>query len=60
MYLPIRHGEGRLAISSKDIYQELNPLAPLRYVEDVNGSYEKIAGLVNSKGNVLGLSLIHI
>ncbi|MFW1123146.1 phosphoribosylformylglycinamidine synthase subunit PurQ, partial [Vibrio parahaemolyticus] len=30
-------------------------LAPLRYTEEVNGSFDKIAALTNPAGNVLGL-----
>lgn len=29
--------------------------APLRYSEDVNGSFDRIAALTNNKGNVLGM-----
>jgi hypothetical protein len=29
--------------------------AALQYVEDVNGSHERLAALTNTKGNVLGL-----
>jgi phosphoribosylformylglycinamidine synthase subunit PurQ / glutaminase len=55
--LPIRHGEGRLLIGSKDANaaKQVKQHAPLRYVDDVNGSYDRIAALVNTRGNVLGL-----
>ncbi len=50
--LPIRHGEGRL------IVPEDTPIAAhigLTYTDDVNGSHQQIAGLINERGNVLGL-----
>ena len=59
--LPIRHGEGRLALESADdratesTEQTIKRLAPLRYTEEVNGSFDKIAALTNPAGNVLGL-----
>lgn len=59
--LPIRHGEGRLALEPVDeghaesTEQTVRRLAPLRYVEEVNGSFDKIAALTNPQGNVLGL-----
>lgn len=57
IWLPIRHGEGRLFVESKnnDVSKQVKQHAPLRYVEDVNGSFDRIAALVNTKGNVLGL-----
>jgi phosphoribosylformylglycinamidine synthase len=58
--LPIRHGEGRLAleISGESMDKAANLVkerAPLRYVDEVNGSFDKIAALSNAQGNVLGL-----
>jgi phosphoribosylformylglycinamidine synthase len=62
--LPIRHGEGRLALASsgkdseegKASEQELvKQRAPLRYADDVNGSFDRIAALNNERGNVLGI-----
>jgi phosphoribosylformylglycinamidine synthase subunit PurQ / glutaminase len=56
--LPIRHGEGRLRIKAgaknSDI-EAVRKQTALNYLENVNGSFEKIAGLLNSEGNVLGL-----
>lgn len=56
--LPIRHGEGRLRLkagaSSKEI-ETVRKYAAMNYLENVNGSFEKIAGLLNADGNVLGL-----
>lgn len=52
--LPIRHGEGRiLAVEGQESNVDEN--CALRYVEDVNGSLNRIAALTNNKGNVLGL-----
>ena len=56
--LPIRHGEGRLRLAAdapEEVHEQVKSHSALRYVEDVNGSYERIAALTNSKGNVLGL-----
>jgi len=58
--LPIRHGEGRLTLETGgaigDAVQALvRKQSPLKYSENVNGSFENIAALCNDKGNVLGL-----
>ncbi|SRR5579875_1308641 len=56
--LPIRHGEGRLALAadaSGELSESVKRHAVLRYREDVNGSFDRIAALTNSSGNVLGL-----
>ena len=58
IHLPIRHGEGRLVVGDTEqeaSAKEVSSHAALHYVEDVNGSHEKIAALTNTKGNVLGL-----
>lgn len=56
LHLPIRHGEGRLAVGAGPASEEaVRSLVPLRYREDVNGSFERAAGLTNRGGNVLGL-----
>ena len=54
--LPIAHGEGRYVIDTDGLkrLQEQNQIA-FRYVENPNGSVDNIAGVVNEKGNVLGL-----
>ena len=54
--LPIAHGEGRY-YCDKNTYTELldNDLIALKYVENLNGSSHNIAGILNKKGNVLGL-----
>lgn len=58
IHLPIRHGEGRLALSSDPAANTADIIkkrAVLRYGEDVNGSFDRIAALTNEAGNVLGL-----
>jgi phosphoribosylformylglycinamidine synthase len=56
MYLPIRHGEGRLLFdSSVDVHNSPDFKITLQYTEDVNGSTERIAGLVNPTGRIFGL-----
>ncbi len=54
--LPIAHGEGRYYCDN-DTYKELvdNELIALKYLENLNGSSWDIAGIINKKGNVLGL-----
>lgn len=52
--LPIRHGEGRLGVPSA-LQKEILAHSALVYDSDVNGSFEKIAALKNSRGNVLGM-----
>ncbi|PZM82417.1 MAG: phosphoribosylformylglycinamidine synthase subunit PurQ [Candidatus Melainabacteria bacterium] len=52
--LPIRHGEGRLS-PAKDSEEAVKKQAPLRYSLEVNGSFDRISGLTNAKGNVFGL-----
>src|SRR4030095_5787261 len=58
IHLPIRHGEGRLVVrgsQDKKSSAEVSRHGALQYVEDVNGSHQKIAALTNTQGNVLGL-----
>lgn len=52
--LPIRHGEGRLRPAA-GYEEQVENHGVLHYVEDINGSFKRIAALSNSKGNVLGL-----
>ena len=54
--LPIAHGEGRY-FCEEDTFKELsdNDLIALRYLSNPNGSSYDIAGVINKKGNVLGL-----
>jgi len=58
IHLPIRHGEGRLAVApdvNTPTVEQIKKRAVLRYSEDINGSFDRIAALTNEKGNVLGL-----
>ncbi len=48
LFLPIRHREGRIVARG-----ELNPV--LSYEENVNGSKDRMAGVTDRSGNVLGL-----
>ncbi len=52
LYLPVRHKEGRIVPNTKNIKL---PFSPLQYEEDVNGSFERFAGVINSTGQVFGL-----
>ena len=58
--LPVRHGEGRVVFSrgkEQEIYSELlsQGQIALRYEEDINGSYERIAAVTDKTGLILGL-----
>jgi phosphoribosylformylglycinamidine synthase len=58
--LPIRHGEGKvtlLAGEEEKIHRKLisNGQIPLRYTEEVNGSFARIAGVCDPLGLVFGL-----
>lgn len=60
LQLPIRHGEGRIVIAAGEeevIHQELSAAGqiPLRYQQDINGSYGRIAAICDPKGLVFGL-----
>ncbi len=60
IWLPVRHGEGRLVFKenrSEEIALalETNGQIPLYYENDFNGSYKKIAALSDPSGRVLGL-----
>ena len=60
MYLPVRHGEGRVVLHKdkegkiKEML-ETHHLDAIHYDEDINGSYNCIAGLTDKSGLVLGL-----
>lgn len=54
--LPIRHGEGRLLFDeSVNVFDNPDFQVALQYQEDVNGSTERIAGLTDPTGRILGL-----
>jgi phosphoribosylformylglycinamidine synthase subunit PurQ / glutaminase len=51
LYLPVRHGEGRIVKSSS---MEL-PFAPLQYEDDINGSFNRFASVLSADGKIFGL-----
>lgn len=58
--LPIRHGEGRVVFLKDEEEISFETLKKggqiaLTYIDDVNGSYQKIAGVCDPTGVVLGL-----
>ena len=54
--IPIAHGEGNYYCDEATLKQlEENNQIGFRYVENPNGSVSDIAGIVNEKGNVLGM-----
>lgn len=60
--LPIRHGEGRIVFQGDESTQRMvfntlyeNKQIALTYTENVNGSYERIAGVCDPSGLVFGL-----
>ena len=54
--IPVKHGEGSW-YADYDLYAELEARKQivLRYTEPVNGSRDDVAGVVNERGNVMGL-----
>jgi phosphoribosylformylglycinamidine synthase len=56
LVIPVKHGEG-CWFADEDLYDELearNQIV-LRYAQTVNGSLHDVAGVVNERGNVMGL-----
>jgi len=60
--LPIRHGEGRIVFAGdvsaqEHLFETLvnNQQIALSYTSDVNGSYQKIAGVCDPSGRIFGL-----
>jgi phosphoribosylformylglycinamidine synthase subunit PurQ / glutaminase len=54
--LPIANGEGRYVCDDETLNRLRGEnLVAFRYVQNPNGSVDDIAGIVNQKGNVLGL-----
>lgn len=51
IFLPVRHKEGRIILQNDSI----KPSAVLRYEKDVNGSYDRMAGVVDKSGQIFGL-----
>ena len=56
LVIPIKHGEGNW-YGSAELVASLEAAGQIafRYTEDVNGAVERIAGVTNEAGNVLGL-----
>jgi phosphoribosylformylglycinamidine synthase len=56
LMIPVKHGEGSWYVDD-DRYEELvaKRQIVLRYAEPVNGSRNDVAGVVNERGNVMGL-----
>ena len=65
LYIPVSHGEGRYYATPEDLVDlELNSQVVFRYCDangvptqesNPNGSFNNIAGIINKRGNVLGL-----
>jgi phosphoribosylformylglycinamidine synthase subunit PurQ / glutaminase len=58
LYLPVRHGEGRFVVKDDETWDQIlsSKQIVLRYDSlNPNGSLGDVAGLTNSKGNILGL-----
>jgi len=54
--LPIAHGEGNYYVDENTLEElKKNNQIVFKYVEDVNGSTDRVAGVCNKKGNVLGM-----
>jgi phosphoribosylformylglycinamidine synthase subunit PurQ / glutaminase len=56
LVIPIKHGEGNW-VADDALYADVvgRGQVVLRYVTDVNGSRDRVAGVANEDGNVLGL-----
>ncbi len=56
LVIPVKHGEGAwYADEGQFMTLVARKQIVLRYVEDVNGSFGSVAGVVNEAGNVMGL-----
>ncbi|SDI40779.1 phosphoribosylformylglycinamidine synthase subunit PurQ [Alteribacillus bidgolensis] len=54
--VPVAHGEGNYYCDNKTLqHLKENNQIVFTYQDDINGSVEGIAGIVNEKGNVLGM-----
>ena len=56
LVIPVKHGEGNW-VADDELFAEVVDRGQivLRYVEDVNGARDRVAGVANEDGNVLGL-----
>ena len=56
LVIPIKHGEGNWYGNDELVASlEAQGQVAFRYAEDVNGAVERVAGVTNEAGNVLGL-----
>jgi phosphoribosylformylglycinamidine synthase len=51
--LPVRHGEGRLTLKEDFVLPHEQEV--FYYARDINGSFKRIAGITDPKGQILGL-----
>ena len=56
LVIPVKHGDGNW-FATPDLLDQLvaNRQIALRYTQDVNGALDRVAGVTNEAGNVLGL-----
>jgi phosphoribosylformylglycinamidine synthase len=56
LVIPVKHGEG-CWVADDDLFEHVvgHDQVVLRYVDDVNGARDRVAGVSNEGGNVLGL-----
>jgi phosphoribosylformylglycinamidine synthase len=56
LVIPVKHGEGNWYADADLLATlQLRGQIALRYVDDVNGALDRVAGVTNEAGNVLGL-----
>ena len=54
LVIPVKHGEG-CWVADDDLFERVADQIVLRYVDEVNGARDRVAGVSNEDGNVLGL-----
>ncbi len=56
LVIPVKHGEG-CWVADDELFAQVSERdqVVLRYVDDVNGARDRVAGVTNGHGNVLGL-----
>ena len=54
LVIPVKHGEG-CWVADDDLFEHVADQIVLRYVDEVNGARDRVAGVSNEDGNVLGL-----
>ncbi|HKQ17300.1 MAG TPA: phosphoribosylformylglycinamidine synthase subunit PurQ, partial [Solirubrobacterales bacterium] len=56
LVIPVKHGEG-CWVADDELFRQVvdRGQVVLRYVDDVNGARDRVAGVANEQGNVLGL-----